>query len=107
MTAGVEVVVVVEGLGEAELQFLDGGGAGAAVQVGDGFAAGDDADALMIGGEEVVVEDLGAGVGRSGGDDDEGRKVLVERAQAVADPRSDAGGREKKNDPVCIASVAW
>ena len=60
-------------------------------QVGDRLGAGDDPRALVAGGQEVGAPDLPAGVGQLRGEHDEGRQILVERAQAVADPRADAG----------------
>ena len=95
VAAGVEVAAV-EGFGEAVFEFLEAAGGGTAVEIGDGFGAWDDADALVIGWEEVVAEDLGAGVGHGGGEDDEGREVAVEGAEAVADPRADAGTGEEE-----------
>ena len=58
------------------------------LHVGDRVLAGHDARALVVGGQEVVGEDLRAGVGQVRRDDDERRQVLVDRAQAVADPRA-------------------
>ena len=50
----------------------------------------------MIGGQEVVVEDLRAGVGHLRREHDERRQILVHRAEAVADPRADARPREEE-----------
>ena len=45
-------------------------------------------------GQEVAAPDLPAGVGRFRRDDDEGREVVILRAQPIADPRTDARAGE-------------
>src|SRR5687767_1576046 len=53
-------VLFVEGVRETEFQFLNGAEFRAGIEVCDGFLARNDAHALMIGGQEIVVEDLRA-----------------------------------------------
>ena len=79
-------MALVQRAGQSELQLLDRRLFCPAVEVRDRFLAGHDADALVVGREEVVVEDLRAGVRRTCGDGDERRQVLVHGAKPVADP---------------------
>ena len=84
----------VERVHEAELHLLDLLGRRAAAQIRDGLRSRNHPGALVVGGQEVVGEDLRPRVRQLGRDHDERRQVLVEGPQAVADPGAEARPRE-------------
>jgi hypothetical protein len=81
---------------ESQLHLLLFGLLEAAVNVGYRFGAGDDPDALVAAGQEVRSPDLRPGVGEIRRQNDERREVLIHRAEAVADPGTEARPRERE-----------
>ena len=63
--------------------------------VGQRVGAGRQPHALMIRRQEIGVPDLEPVIWVLGGQDDERRQIGVERAQSVADPRAQAGHRDR------------
>ena len=62
--------------------------------------ATDHANALMIGRQKIIVEDLRSGVRHLRRQGNERRQILIDRSQPVTDPGSDAGPREEKRTGV-------
>jgi len=88
-------MALIKRLSEAKFQFLYRALSRATVEIRNRFLPRYDAHALMIRGQEVVIENLRAGIGRTGGEQDERGQVLVYGTQSETDPGTDAGPLEK------------
>ena len=87
-------MAAVEELDQAQLQFLHSLTQGTPLQVGDGCFSRLDPNSLIHGREEVGTPDLLSCVRQLGCQDHEGREVLVEGTQSIAQPRTHGGTGE-------------
>ena len=82
------------------LQGLKFFGRGPPAQIGHRLLTRHHPSSLMSPGQEITRPDLPSGIRALGRDDHEGRQVAVLGAQAIADPRSDAGAGKSKRPGV-------
>src|SRR2546423_15190735 len=85
----------IESRQQAELQFLKPRRGRAANQIRDRLWTGNDTRALMASRQKIGTPNLAAGVRQLRREHDKRGQVLVHRAEAVADPRADAGPSER------------